>query len=533
MIRSSKIRRAAELAAVLTAAGMVFLTGCTKVDDRLGAGYQPGDQQMKIGLKVFALAPDAERPYFETRLYKTDSLKASNLGEGYFGVMHDETFGRRTAGFLTQYRAVALSDTTGFGYQPIFDSIELKIKISNYGGDTLKPMTYNVYEVISNDYLNPSLTAPAGAGSVADTLFYPTFDPTPYLNPNPVFTFTFPNGTTTGPATEYVTLQPTPEGRGLIKRLMLLEGKYKGDMTIYRNPELWVDYFNGIYIKPAQENPSGEGNLFATNLAESGLLMYTRSRNRTDPTLIQDTITASYLFYREDDPYGNVSINTIRHDYTGSKINPADIDERNEQRPLNPNVYVEGMDGVITELTLTDALFEGIEALYKEVTDESGMPYTSIAINQAELMIYLEKSDYDWEKIDVGAITPLLDASFERLGLYADYKHVLGISDYYYTYERLYSSQNFQLPYGGYLNRSQGCYVMDITSHLQEVWNGYLKSQGIETGGSQTENPAPRTIYIGPEAYGLFTMPYTSAQGMENTANNAPIKLRLIYTMIK
>ena len=188
MIRSSKIRRAAELAAVLTAAGIVFFTGCTKVDDRLGAGYQPGDQQMKIGLKVFALAPDAERPYFETRLYKTDSLKASNLGEGYFGVMHDETFGRRTAGFLTQYRAVALSDTTGFGYQPIFDSIELKIKISNYGGDTLKPMTYNVYEVISNDYLNPSLTAPAGAGSVADTLFYPTFDPTPYLNPNPVFT---------------------------------------------------------------------------------------------------------------------------------------------------------------------------------------------------------------------------------------------------------------------------------------------------------------------------------------------------------
>lgn len=42
MIRSSKIRRAAELAAVLTAAGMVFFTGCTKVDDRLGAGYQPG-----------------------------------------------------------------------------------------------------------------------------------------------------------------------------------------------------------------------------------------------------------------------------------------------------------------------------------------------------------------------------------------------------------------------------------------------------------------------------------------------------------
>lgn len=123
------------------------------------------------------------------------------------------------------------------------------------------------------------------------------------------------------------------------------------------------------------------------------------------------------------------------------------------------------------------------------------MPYTSIAINQAELMIYLEKSDYDWEKIDVGAITPLLDASFERLGLYADYKHVLGISDYYYTYERLYSSQNFQLPYGGYLNRSQGCYVMDITSHLQEVWNGYLKSQESKPAAAKRRIPPPDDLH--------------------------------------
>ena len=44
-------------------------------------------------------------------------------------------------------------------------------------------------------------------------------------------------------------------------------------------------------------------------------------------------------------------------------------------------------------------------------------------------MIYPEKGDYDWAKIDVGAITPLLDESFQRLGLYADYKHVMGIYD--------------------------------------------------------------------------------------------------------
>ena len=85
--------------------------------------------------------------------------------------MHDKAFGRRTAGFPDPIPRRSSLRYDRFGYQPIFDSIELKIKISNYGGDTLKPMTYNVYEVISNDYLDPSLTAPAGAGSVADTLF--------------------------------------------------------------------------------------------------------------------------------------------------------------------------------------------------------------------------------------------------------------------------------------------------------------------------------------------------------------------------
>lgn len=516
--------------AALLAAGMMIFTGCTQVNDLLGSGFQPGDQEMKIGVKIFSLASDEDRSFFETRLYHTDSIRSSNVGDGYFGVMYDETFGRRTAGFLSQYRAVALSDTAGFGYDPIFDSIQLKIYISDYAGDTLKPMTYNIYEVISNDYLDSSKPAPIGAGRVADTIFYPNFNPEPYLNPNPVFTFTFPNGVTTGPITEYVTLQPTAEGRKLIRRLMLLEGQYKGDMSVYRQAELWVDYFKGIYIKPSQQ-AVGEGNMFATILSESGLLMYTRSRNKVDPTLIQDTITASYLFYRKGETHGNVSINTIQNDYTGSKINFADADENTPDRPLTSTVYVEGMAGVVTELTITDALLEGIEALYKEVTDESGVPYTSIALNKAELMLYLEKSDYNWEDIDVGAITPLLDASFMRLGMYTDYKKLTGIPDYYYTYEQLYASQGFQLPYGGYLNRSQACYVMDITSYLQEVWNQYIDTQGstVETPDKTT----PRTIYIGPEAYGIYTMPYTVAQGMENPKNNAPIKLKLIYTMIK
>lgn len=532
MIRCNDIRRVLRL---LTAAALFLapFASCTEVDDRLGEGFLPADQQMKIGVKLFSLASDERTPYFETRLYRTDSIRSSNLGSGFFGSYRDETFGRRTAGFLSQYRAVAMSDTSGFGYRPIFDSIELKILIEEYDGDTLVPVRYNVYEVVSNDYLDGS-TRPAGAGSVADTVFYPSFDPTPYIAEKPAFTFTYPDGRTTGPKTMYVRMTPTDEGLALVRRLMLLDGQYRNDMTIYRRPDLWCDAFKGVYIVPAEE-PAGEGNMFATQLESSGMIMYTRNRNTIDPTLIQDTVTVSYSFYKEDETYGNVSINTVRHDYAGSKIDEAAAAESSSDRPLTPTVYVEGMAGVVTELTLTDALLEQIESLFDGITDESGVPYTSIAVNCAELEFYLEGSDYDWTKIDAATITPLLDASFARLGLYADYKRVVGITDYAYAYERLYSGQNFTLPYGGYLNRSRGCYVMDVTGYLQSVWRQYLagrRGKSPEDDGSAADD-APRTIYIAPEAYGLYSLGHTTAQGMQGGGNNAPVRLRLVYTMIK
>ncbi len=525
MNRFAKFSRSLRGAVTLLATFLALATGCTAVDDMLGEGMQPGDQQMQIGIKLFTLSEEADRPYFETRLYRTDSIRSSKLGKAFFGSMYNERFGRRTAGFLSQYCAAALSDTSGFGFRPIFDSIQIRFTVSEYAGDTLQPVRYNVYEVISNDYLDSS-TNPVGAGNVADTVYYPFFDPMPYVRPEPVFTFTFPNATTVVDATyaQYVTMQPTEAGEALIRRLMLLDGKYKDNMELYRNADLWQEEFKGVYIAPAKV-PAGEGNLFAATLSEAGLYMYMRNRNELDPTLIQDTLTASYAFYREGDPWGGVSINTIRHDYTGSAIDPAAIEENNPDRPLSPTLYVEGMDGVVGEVTFTDALLEAIEGLYDEVTDPSGIPYQTIAVNQAYLSFYLEGSDYNWEKIDAATITPLLDRSAGRLGLYTDYKTLTPVEDYYFTYEQTIS--DYILPYDGYLNRSRAAYTMDITTHVQSLWKQYL-----EYRAGKREEVELRTIFVGPEAYGLYTMPYTVLQGMEQ-AGAAPLRLSLTYTMIK
>ena len=58
---------------------------------------------------------------------------------------------------------------------------------------------------------------------------------------DPLFTFTFPDGTTTGPATTAVTLEPTAAGLDYVKELMMQEGKYKNDSTVYTNDSLWVN----------------------------------------------------------------------------------------------------------------------------------------------------------------------------------------------------------------------------------------------------------------------------------------------------
>ncbi|MFQ7386474.1 MAG: DUF4270 family protein [Alistipes sp.] len=249
--------------------------------------------------------------------------------------MLSDTFGLRTAGFLTQYLNVYKVKEGYFGYRPIFDSAQILITITSYGNDTLTPQKYNVYEVVSNKYLTEK---PVESGkSERDTTFYLNFDPVKagVVGDDVLFTFTFPDGKETGPATTYATMKPTQKGREFINRLMLQEGTYKGDYSIYSldSLEQWVAEFKGLYIVPAVDQTTpNKGNIYATSLDASGFAIYGRNRLESDPTLIADTISIPYIFYDSSVDYGNVSVNTIRHDYgmatsTDAKFDIADAKE--------------------------------------------------------------------------------------------------------------------------------------------------------------------------------------------------------------
>lgn len=553
MKRSNKlIRLFCTAAATLTVAAVTF-GGCTSVDDTLGGNLVPDNQQMRAGfLRLPEDAADKTK-YLSTRLFQSDSIASANLSSGYFGTQLNDTLGLRSAGFLTQMINLTELDEGYFGYKPIFDSAQLRLSIGSYGRDTITEQRFAIYEIVSNKYLTEKPVA--SEASQRDTLFYLNFDPASEgaidLSREPLFYFTL--GGDKGPATTSVTLEPTEEGRKYVQRLMLQKGSgtnYEEDYSIYRidSLEQWVEEFKGFYICPAPNTTmsGGEGTIFATTLESSGLTIYGRNRVETDPSLIQDTLRVTYYFYEGSVDYGNVSINTMRHDYSQAKALPLDIADAKEpaegatdNRPETTRLRVEGLGGVVSQITFTDAFFNTLEQKIEAVNTAEGKDFQTLAFSQVVMDIYFNDGAYDWTQIggttDVLRLTNEMTSAPSRLGLYTSYRSRTPIADYNYTYETQYGTT---INYGGYINRSQGCYKMNITAYVQSLWNSYIKEkEAAEAEGRAVDldRISGRTIYLAPEAGGFYTMSHCVLQGMttDDATNTAPIRLEITYNMIK
>lgn len=562
---------------ILCAAVALFAVGCSAdVDSELGYDIIPDHQKMEMrhltfkGGKVLrfnAAASDEDKSvydseegnFFRTSLYRTDSLLSSNISYGYIGVEHSDTFGMRSSALASSILFMnSVDKETGFGYRPIFDTLSLILTINDYGVDTLTPVRYEIYE----------LTKPL-LGSVVDakdTTAYTNCDITKaYDETKPLFTFVFPDGKKTGPTTTSIDLTPVDMSRNgqtwdFIRRMMLIPEDYDTNSewdgyardvdSLYSSEKNWQQAFHGIYIKPVLESVdrSKRGALYSFDLKSSGLQLQGRNRNPKDPTLIQDTIGANFYFYDESiEPYTtnygqyvprvegtlNISVNKVEHDYSGSLIGALNIDAYDESGNKLPNssrdevaeCYVEGLAGVATELYFTDEFLQQIQRAY--TNDKDGSKYRAIGVNQCRLYIYMKNASYVWADniSNAATLTPLMDKFIPRLGSYVDYSKLNCIADYDPVYE---TQSGSSLAYGGYLNRTRGCYEMDITGFMQRLCN-YVNS--LEKLEDYDESIVSRTIFIGPEAVSPFTFKHTELQG--SSATGAPIHLEMTYTMIK
>ena len=556
MKRFNNFRRMLLPVAALAATIGLTLGGCTKVDDTLGGNLIPDNQQMRAGYVQLPRADELNpKKYVETRLFQTDSIVSSNITYGYMGSMLNDTLGHRSAGFLSQMVNYYKVDSGYFGYMPIFDSAQILLKVTSFGRDSVTEQSFAVYEVVSNKYLTEKPIAPNK--SQRDSSFYLNFDPVAegVYNPDePLFTFTLGGEGKYPSTTSAVTLEPTEAGKKYIRRLMLQEGEYAGDYSIYSADSLkyWVEAFKGLYIAPNPEKPLteyGKGTIFATELTYSGLSVYGRNRVKDDPSLIKDTIGMVYYFYEDGAEFGNVSVNNVKHGYEEAtiarRINIEEARETAENRPENPLVYVEGMGGVVTEMTFSPEFFAELEAEIAK-GNADGKNFKTLAFSQVRMSIYFNDSDYEWEKIadgtagDILRMTDQMNAYPARLGMYTNYKTLTPISDYAYIYEQNYGS-SVTLAYNGKINRSRGCYVMDITGYMQQLWNSYMEAKadaGGEVANIDWDKVKNRSVYIGPEAYGLYTTSFGVLQGMPTQAgtaepNNAPIRFSMAYNLIK
>ena len=563
-MRNYSNRFSRTISALLLAVAMLVFEGCTMIaDDTLGSNIMPEEQVMVMrhlkfqGNKIIRYNPNTEKNeevdaslegknFFETRLYRTDSLLSSNLGMGYIGVRRSDTLGVRSAGFASSMLYMnAIDEENGFGYKPIFDTMKLVLSIKNYGGDTLVPIRYKVYELqkpLAENVLKYD------EKRERDSIAYINCDLSPvYDESKPIFEFTFPKEELKeGPSTLMISMENTEHSWDYARRLMLIPDNYadadsgwdgygRDSVELYTADERWANKFYGLYIKPdLEKTPANrKGAFYEIDLSASGIMLQGRSRNPKDPSMIKDTVGMYYYFYDSDSKY-NASVNKIEHDYTQSLTGVVpelgkiemDASKSREERTRVSTCYVEGLGGPATEIYITDDFLN--ELVAAEQTEQG--EYSRLGINQCLLTIYVKGADYDWSVTQSRAeeLTPMLNNSFSRLGTYLNYNTLSPIIDYDYVYESTY---NTDIIYNGYIDRSRGCYVLNITAHMQKLFNSIRQEDGTYDVSKVDEKL--RSLYIGAEATSPYALTESMLQGEDSGSNAAPLQIDLTYTLVK
>lgn len=562
---SNRVCRTIAILSVVFAA--LVIGGCSMTaDSTLGSNIMPEEQVMEMrhlkfrGNKIIRINPETGtnqeydasldgKNFLETRLYRTDSLLASNTSRGYMGVRRSDTLGLRVAGFASTILYMnAIDKENGFGYKPIFDTMKLVLTVKEYGGDTLVPIRYKVYELLK-PLAGNVLKYDERRGQ--DSIAYINCDLSGvYDESKPIFEFTFPQAELEeGPSTIIIPMESTPFSWDYARRLMLIPDNYadadtewdgygREDVECYTDDKQWVEKFHGLYIKPDLENTPADrqGAMYALDLSASGIMLQGRSRNPHDPSMIKDTV-GMYYYFRDSDSKYNASVNKIEHDYsqgltTTSLLNSVvmEAEKSREERTVVSTCYVEGLGGPATEIYLTDDFLKELIALE---TTESG-EFSRMGINQCLFTIYVAGADYDWNITQSRAeeLTPMLNKSFTRLGSYLNYNTLSPIIDYDYVYEGSYGTE---IIYDGYLDRSRGCYILNITAHIQKLFNSMRQEDGTYDIAKVDE--LLRCIYIGTEATAPYALTESVLQGMTVDAIgdsvSAPIQIDLTYTLVK
>lgn len=449
--------------AILAMASFLFI-GCEKPNDELGFN-QVIDGVPGAGVVVYdsiiAYTQDLDSILVGLSQEGQEALGGYS-GNKLVGSMTNGHFGRSEASMVAE---MALTETNlEFGDNPFIDEAFLYLQYSGLYGDSLKPMSFEVYELAEK--LLPNGVFLDNEGVVVDSAFYSDFEPV--------------LGDKIG---ELTNVQPRPSSAVSVNGEELAAGLkipldtnfiksrfFEAPSEVYNSNQSFKNHFKGIYVKTT----TVDGSVLYLTLSGDASGLYVYFHESGDTAYSKEV---GFNFLQSNDPQP-INFNMFNQDYSGGY--PVSFNLQNIDKVQGEGiVYIQSMGGVYTVFSIP-----GLDTL----TDKGYM------INQAILEVYKAQ----------GTGTGLTPHS--RLEIRKFDKDTLGgtIKDFT-TGSTLTGGGSFvSEPYRA------GTYTFDITRYVFEVANGeesgmlaiapYLKSTvangSVLSGGAGSQRPMNLKIYL-------------------------------------
>ena len=449
--------------AILAMASFLFI-GCEKPNDKLGFN-QVIDGVPGAGVVIYdsliAYTHDLDSILVGLSQEGQEALGGYS-GNKLVGSMTNGHFGRSEASVVSE---LALSETNiQFGTTPFIDEAFLYLQYNGLYGDSLKPMSFEVYEL--SEKLLPNGVFLDNEGVVVDSAFYSDYEPV--------------LGNKIG---ELTNVMPRPNTSATVNGEVLEAGLkipldtnfirtrfIEAPAEVYNNNQNFKNHFKGFYIKTTTID--GSILYFTLTGDASGLYLYF---HESGDTAYSKSVTFNFLQSNDPQP---VNFNLFNQDYSGAypvSFNLQSIDEVGGEDVT----YVQSMGGVYTVFSIP-----GLDTLANK----------GYMVNQAVLEVYKAQ----------GTGSGLLPHS--RLEIRKFDKDTLGgtIKDF--------SVGSTLTGGGGFVSEPYraGMYSFDITRYVFEIANGaesgmlaiapYLKSTVangvILSGGAGSQKPMKLKLYL-------------------------------------
>ena len=372
-----------------------------------------------------------------------DSVNTKNANNALLGAMKDPVFGITEAGFYTQFRPSVAGQN--FGSQPVLDSLVLQLYIAGYYGDTSVMQTVHVYELtdtlsINETYYSHSTVATENIDHANSHHFYPH----PRTKMNIIGTDTI------GQPIIRIPLSQT-----LGEKLMNL------DTVAYSRPDLFKEYFHGLYV--TCDPVSQDGSICYLNLTNNTFsLLQLYYHDATTPEKAM-----RYNFYvTSSDAY----FNHFEHDYTQGNMEFVNQVLEGQTALGQSKVYLQTMGGVRTRI-----LFPNLA----HWTDS--LVGSHLVVNEAKLILPASPNTVD--SVYNAPSTLVL------VGFNSDSTTYI-LPDYYEgtTY------------FGGTYDSNTQSVTFRISEYMQNIIMGKKENLGLSLGINGASYNGQRFIINGPEA---------------------------------